>query len=125
MRRYGVRSLGLFGSAARGAAREGSDLDFVVEFDSKTFDAYMDLKAFLERLLGRRVDLVLRDAIKPRLRESVLSEALHAPGLQGLPRRHPGLPSPPPLGIRCESVSTSPHLTASRPVARVSAWTRS
>ena len=49
----------------------------MVEFDSKTFDAYMALKAFLERLLGRRVDLVLRDAIKPRLRESVLSEALH------------------------------------------------
>jgi len=48
MRRYGVRSLGLFGSAARGAAREGSDLDFVVEFDSKTFGAYMDLEAFLE-----------------------------------------------------------------------------
>ena len=87
--RYGVRSLGLFGSAARGAAREGSDLDFVVEFDSKTVEAYMDLKAFLERLLGHRGDLVLRDAIKPRLRERVLSEALHAPGFQGLPRRHP------------------------------------
>jgi hypothetical protein len=53
----------------------------VVEFDSKTFDAYRDLTAFLERFLGRRVDLVLRDAIKPRLRESVLSEAVHAPGL--------------------------------------------
>jgi predicted nucleotidyltransferase len=81
IRALGVRSLALFGSAARGAAREDSDLDFVVEFDAKTFDAYMDLKALLEQLLGRRVDLVLRDALKPRLRESVLSEALHAPGL--------------------------------------------
>jgi predicted nucleotidyltransferase len=62
-------------------ARPYAHLDLVLEFDSRTFDAYMDLKAFLERLLERRVDLVLRDAIKPRLRESVLSEALHAPGL--------------------------------------------
>jgi len=53
----------------------------VVEFDSKTFDAYMDLTALLERRLGRRVDPVLRDAIEPRLRESVLSETPHAPGL--------------------------------------------
>ena len=38
----------------------------------------MDLKAFLEQLFGARVDLVLRDAIKPRLREKILGEALHA-----------------------------------------------
>jgi hypothetical protein len=42
IRRYGVRSLGLFGSGR--AAREDSDLDFVVEFEVKSFDAYMDLK---------------------------------------------------------------------------------
>ena len=81
IRRYGVRRLGLFGSHARGTAREGSDLDFVVDFESKSFDAYMDLKGFLERLFGCRVDLVLADAIKPRLRTTILSEALHAPGL--------------------------------------------
>lgn len=81
IRRYSVRRLGLFGSGARGAARDGGDLDFVVEFETKSFDAYMDLKAFLERLFGCRVDLVLRDTIKPRLRETILKEALHAPGL--------------------------------------------
>ena len=58
IRQYGVRSLGLFGSGARGTARQDSDLDFVVEFETKSFDAYMDLKAFLERLLGCPVDLV-------------------------------------------------------------------
>jgi hypothetical protein len=81
IRRYGVRSLGLFGSGARGTAREDSDLDFVVEFETKSFDAYMDLKAFLEQLFGCQVDLVLRDTIKPSLRETILKEALHAPGL--------------------------------------------
>lgn len=81
IRRYGVSSLGLFGSRAHGTAGADSDLDFVVEFETKSFDAYMDLKAFLEQLFGARVDLVLRDAIKPRLREKILGEALHAPGL--------------------------------------------
>jgi predicted nucleotidyltransferase len=78
---FGVRSLALFGSAVRNEATEASDLDFLVEFDRKTFDNYMDLKFFLEELLDRRVDLVLRDAVKPRLRESILSEAVHAAGL--------------------------------------------
>lgn len=81
IRRHGVRSLGLFGSGARGTATEQSDLDFVVEFDTKSFDAYMNLKAFLEHLFDGRVDLVLKDTIKPQLRERILSEALHAPGL--------------------------------------------
>ena len=81
IRRHGVRSLGLFGSGARGTAAERSDLDFVVEFETKSFDAYMNLKAFLEQLFDCRVDLVPKDTIKPQLRERILSEALHAPGL--------------------------------------------
>jgi predicted nucleotidyltransferase len=81
IRQFGVRRLGLFGSSARGDAGESSDLDFVVEFDRKSFDAYMDLKTFLERLFGCRVDLVLREAIKPRLRASILESAVYAPGL--------------------------------------------
>lgn len=81
IRGFGVKRLGLFGSAARGEAGAGSDLDFVVEFEKKSFDAYMDLKLFLESLFKCRVDLVLTDAIKPRLRSSILSEAVYAPGL--------------------------------------------
>ena len=78
---FGVRSLGLFGSFAHGDNTDSSDLDFVVEFDKKTFDAYMDLKIFLESLFGRPVDLVLADAIKPRLRGPILEDTVHAPGL--------------------------------------------
>lgn len=81
IRAYGVRRLGLFGSYARGEGADESDLDFVVEFETKSFDAYMELKEFLETLFGCRVDLVLADAIKPRLRETILREAVHAPGL--------------------------------------------
>lgn len=81
IRSYGVRRLGLFGSYARGEATKTSDLDFVVEFETKSFDAYMNLKEFLERLFARRVDLVLSETIKPRLRPSILKEVVHAPGL--------------------------------------------
>jgi uncharacterized protein len=81
IRRFGVRSLGLFGSVARGENTAPSDLDFLVQFDAKSFDAYMDLRAYLETLFGCRVDLVLSDALKPRLREPILSETIHAPGL--------------------------------------------
>ena len=71
----------MFGSAARNQARANSDLDFVVEFDRKSFDAYMDLKDFLEKIFRRPVDLVIADAIKPRLRPMIMKEVVHAAGL--------------------------------------------
>jgi hypothetical protein len=81
IRSFGVRSLSLFGSSVRGEETPASDLDFIVEFQNKSFDSYMDLKLFLEDLFGRQVDLVLADGIKPRLRAAILREAIHAPGL--------------------------------------------
>lgn len=78
---FGVKSLALFGSAARNETTVTSDLDLLVEFDHKTFDNYMELKFFLEELFGLPVDLVLKDAVKPRLRNVILAEALYAPGL--------------------------------------------
>ncbi len=71
IRSFGVRQLGLFGSFARGENTETSDLDFLVEFETKSFDAYIGLKQFLEELFGRRVDLVLPNTIKPRLRDRI------------------------------------------------------
>jgi hypothetical protein len=81
IRSFGVKRLGLFGSCARGEASAKSDLDFVVEFSQKSFDAYMDLKDFLEGLFGCPVDLVLTNTIKPRLRKPILSEAVYVQGL--------------------------------------------
>jgi len=62
----------------RGEARSASDIDFFVEFDEASFDYYMALKEFLESLLGQKVDLVLKSAIKPRLRDAILREAVRA-----------------------------------------------
>jgi predicted nucleotidyltransferase len=82
LRRLGVRRLGLFGSAARNEATEASDLDFLVEFQQKSFDAYMDLKDLLEDIFGRRVDLVLPETLKPRLRDRITEDVCnYATGL--------------------------------------------
>lgn len=81
LRRLGVRRIGLFGSAARAEATDQSDLDFLVELDRKTFDAYMDVKELLERLFARRIDLVMADALKPQLRLRILQETVYAEGL--------------------------------------------
>ena len=80
-KRLGVRKLGLFGSCAHGDSTNASDLDFVVEFEKKTFDTYMDTKDFLERLFDHPVDLVITDTIKPRLRKTILENAMYAHGL--------------------------------------------
>ena len=78
LRRLGARRLGLFGSFAREEAGIESDVDLLVDLDHHGFDRYMDLKLYLEDLLGRRVDLVLRDRIKPTLRERILRDVIDA-----------------------------------------------
>lgn len=75
--RFGVKSLAVFGSVARGEAGPASDVDILVEFnDTPGFDQYMDLKFFLEDLLKRSVDLVTSAALKPRMRPIVEREAV-------------------------------------------------
>jgi len=67
--KFGVKALGVFGSAARDEMRSDSDVDILVDFQGvATFDKYMDLKAYLETLLGTAVDLVTEEALKPRMR---------------------------------------------------------
>jgi len=78
LRRLGVRELALFGSQARGDATETSDIDFLVVLERDTFDSYMSVKELLEALFERKVDLVMKSAIKPRLREAILREAVRA-----------------------------------------------
>ena len=73
----GVSSLSLFGSVARGDSTETSDIDLLVRFEGRaTFDRYMDLKLFLEDLLGCRVDLVTEHALRKEVRAKVEREML-------------------------------------------------
>ena len=73
----GVASLSLFGSVARGDSTEDSDINLLVRFDGRAnFDRYMDLKLFLEDLLGRRVDLVTEQALREEIRAHVEQDLL-------------------------------------------------
>ena len=77
-RRYKVHELSLFGSAARGEMRQDSDIDLLVDFlPGAEIDLvdYAGLMLDLTHLLGRKVDLVSRNGLKPLIRASVLQEA--------------------------------------------------
>ncbi len=76
--RFSVCRIGLFGSYVRDEAAEGSDIDLLVEFEDPTFDHYMDLKFFLEELFETKVDLVMADTLKPRLKPYIAREVIYA-----------------------------------------------
>src|SRR5436190_31492 len=75
--RYRVASLGLFGSYLHGTQRPDSDLDVLVSFhETPTLLRFIELENHLSDLLGVKVDLVLREALKPRIGERVLREVV-------------------------------------------------
>ncbi len=80
IRNFGVSEIGVFGSFARNEQRMDSDVDVLVELQRETFRDYMGLLGFLERLFGRKVDLVMKDTIKPIIRERVLKETIYVTG---------------------------------------------
>lgn len=77
-RRYGVRELSIFGSAARGEMRTESDVDFMVEFEAGARIGLIRFESLireLESLAGRRVDLVTKRGLKPWVRPEVDKDA--------------------------------------------------
>jgi hypothetical protein len=74
---YGIRSLGVFGSIVRGEQRSRSDVDILVVFErTPTFFEFIELEDRLAELLGAKVDLVMRSALKPRIGERILAEVV-------------------------------------------------
>jgi predicted nucleotidyltransferase len=72
---FGVSEIGVFGSVASGTAKEGSDVDVLVSFSRPIgFIAFMRLERRLQELLGRKVDLVTRKALRPFIGKRILSE---------------------------------------------------
>ena len=75
---FKVRKAGIFGSYARGEQRAKSDLDILVEFRSPVgLFQFLDLEARLRRLLGVKVDLVSKKALKPRIGRRILQEVVY------------------------------------------------
>ncbi len=77
---FGVAKIGIFGSYIRGEERPDSDVDVLVLFrkGEETFDNYMDCKFYLEDLFGCKVDLVMKGAIKKRLKPYIIREVVYA-----------------------------------------------
>lgn len=73
--RYGVQSLWVFGSYVRQDQRSVSDLDVLVAFrEPPDLLQFVELENYLTEALGVRVDLVMRDALKPGIGERILRE---------------------------------------------------
>ncbi len=75
--KYGVKSLSLFGSVCRDEAGPNSDVDLLVEFSRPVgYFGLFALQAYLESVLGSKVDLGTPDSLKPRIRDRVLGECV-------------------------------------------------
>ena len=75
---YGVESLAVFGSVVRDTAGPESDVDVLVRFHGEPpgLFGFIRLERRLSEIVGRPVDLVMETALKPRLREKILAEAI-------------------------------------------------
>jgi len=74
---FKVKSISVFGSYLRGEQKENSDLDILVEFN-ETIDLFefIQLENYLAEILSCKVDLVMKDALKPRIKDRILREAV-------------------------------------------------
>jgi predicted nucleotidyltransferase len=77
-REYSVKTIGVFGSIARNEQTGKSDIDLLVEFSKPVgFVTFMRLENFLSEKLGKQVDLVTSDSLKPVIRQDVLAEVIY------------------------------------------------
>jgi predicted nucleotidyltransferase len=77
---YQIKQFGIFGSYPRGEATENSDIDILVEFEPEiTFGliTYCQLENHLSEILGKRVDLVTKDGLKPHIGKNILREVIY------------------------------------------------
>ena len=77
--KYGVKEMGVFGSYVRGKYKEKSDLDILVEFEEEAkigLLKFVNMENYLSELIGVKVDLVEKSALKPRIGKHILKEVV-------------------------------------------------
>lgn len=75
---YKVKQIGIFGSFVRNEQKKGSDLDILVEFEEPIgLFRFMDLEDHLKDLLGVKIDLVSKKALKPNIGKYILNEVIY------------------------------------------------
>lgn len=76
---YGVMTIAVFGSYAKNKQKKRSDIDIFVDLKEKykTFDNFMELKFFLEKIVGRKIDLLIKESIREELKPRIFKEAVY------------------------------------------------
>jgi hypothetical protein len=80
MQKYRVREIGIFGSFVRGEQKRRSDVDILVEFDRRNIPGLLkliEMELYLEKLLRKRVDVVIKSGIRPELKRGILKEVVY------------------------------------------------
>jgi len=76
--RFKVKEIGIFGSFVRGEQKETSDLDILVDFEGRVgLFEIVRLERFLSETLGEKVDLVMKNSLKPRIGKRILREVVY------------------------------------------------
>ena len=76
--RFKVKEMGIFGSYVRGEQKKRSDLDILVEFDQPiSLLEFVALERHLSEIIGEKVDLVMKSALKPRIGKHILEEVIY------------------------------------------------
>lgn len=78
-RQFGVKKIAIFGSTARGENTRKSDIDIIVELEKPMgFFAFIELENYLQKILGKKVDLTTKNSLKPVIKKNILKEAVYA-----------------------------------------------
>ncbi len=78
-KKFPVKSLGIFGSYVRNEQTKDSDLDILVEFDEENYPSFfefLDLEEYLTAIIGLKIDLVPKNALRKRIGKKILSETM-------------------------------------------------
>ena len=80
VRRYHITEIGIFGSFVRGEQKRRSDVDILVEFHDRDIPGLLklsEMERYLQRLLKKKVDLVIKSGIRPELKRGILKEVVY------------------------------------------------
>ncbi|ALO17214.1 Nucleotidyltransferase domain protein [Salinivirga cyanobacteriivorans] len=75
---YAVKRIGLFGSFANNSADQNSDIDLLVELDKPIGWKFFSLEIYLEKVFGRKIDLVTKNALKEQIKNDILNKVNYA-----------------------------------------------
>ncbi|MBA4373898.1 MAG: nucleotidyltransferase [Thermodesulfovibrio sp.] len=80
IQKYHITEIGIFGSFVRGEQKQRSDVDILVEFDQRNIPGLIklsEMERYLQKLLKKKVDLVIRSGIRPELKKGILKEVIY------------------------------------------------